>query len=235
MADAPNNSGTAPPPPETPKGAIYATYGVGLAGNGVAMMLKVIIPLWAIELQLSATQIGVAIGLSALLPFLLSIHGGILMDRLGTRRVTMAYGLTTAVLCPLYPLFPFFSVLVILQLITGLTSNMVWVGGQALIVRFTRGRTALIARFSVAGRCGTLAAPVAVGVVWDLAGPWGAFGFVGAAGLLVIVALLAVPETQESNAAPERPRLDDLMPKWRDYMTTFSLIAMSRRSPSSWR
>jgi MFS family permease len=206
--------------------ATYAAYGVGFAGNGVSMMLKVIIPLWAIELNLSATQIGIAIGLSALLPFFFSIHGGVLMDRLGTRRVTMVYAVTNALMCPLYPVFPFFGAIVALQLITGLTSNMVWVGAQSLIVRFTRGKTALIARFSVAARCGTLSAPVLIGAIWDLAGAGFAFAFVGAAGTLVVVALLMVPSAEEISPEGARPALGDLIPKWRDYTSAFSLIAI---------
>ena len=51
--------------PEVPTSTIYATYGVGFASNGVAMMLKVVIPLWAIQLQFSASEIGMAIGLMA--------------------------------------------------------------------------------------------------------------------------------------------------------------------------
>ena len=226
MAETPGAADAVEGDDAAPRGAIYATYGVGLTGNGVAMMLKVIIPLWAIELKLSATEIGVAIGLSALLPFLLSIHGGVLMDRIGTRRVTMAYAVTTAVLCPLYPAFPIFWALVGLQLITGLTSNMVWVGAQTLIVRFTKGQTSLLARFSIAARIGTLGGPVAIGAIWDVAGPWGAFSFVGAAGALVLGALLLVPETGEPAAAETRPSLDDLMPKWRDYVAAFSMIAI---------
>ncbi|HSR54754.1 MAG TPA: MFS transporter [Alphaproteobacteria bacterium] len=228
MADSPGSSGAADETGTVPTSAIYATYGVGLTGNGVAMMLKVIIPLWAIELSLSATEIGIAIGLSALLPFLLSIHGGVLMDRLGTRRVTAVYAVTTAVLCPLYPALPFFWALVILQLITGLTSNMVWVGAQALIVRFTKGTTSLLARFSVAARCGTLVGPVAVGAMWDVAGPWGAFALVGAAGLTVLIALFMVPESGDGDAVQTaaRPSARDLMPRWSDYVAAFSMIAM---------
>jgi len=210
--------------------AVYATYGVGFAGNGVAMMLKVVIPLWAISLGLSPGEIGIAIGIAGVMPFLLSIHGGVLMDRLGTRRVTMAYAVTTAVLCPLYPVFPFFAAMLALQLITGLTSTMVWVGAQSLIIRFTKGQTSLIARFSVASRCGTLLGPVAIGAIWDLAGPWGAFIFCGAAGGLVLVALNLVPETRE-DAAPGGPgssktRLKDLLPNWRDYAGAFALLAV---------
>lgn len=229
MADAPGATDSPHSTSETPRSAIYATYGVGFSGNGVAMMLKVIIPLWAIELNLSASQIGIAIGTASLMPFLFSIHGGVLMDRLGARRVTMSYGLTTALICPLYPIFPYFSAMLVLQLITGLTSTMVWVGAQSLIVRYTNGKTSLIARFSVAARCGTLAGPVAIGAIWDLAGPWGAFPFVGGAGLLVLVALFMVPETQEieqPDTEPAKTRLKDLLPKWQDYAAACSLLAI---------
>ena len=229
VADVPGGSDTPPSSTEIPAGAVYATYGVGFAGNGVAIMLKVIIPLWAIELHFSASQIGIAIGLSSLMPFLFSIHGGVLMDRLGARRVTIAYGLFTVILCPLYPLFPFFAAVVVLQLFTGLGASMVWVGAQSLIMRFTKGKTSLIARFSVAARCGTLVGPVAIGAIWDLAGPSGAFTFVGGAALLVLVALFMVPETKQTVLAgpvPVKTRLWDLVPKWQDYAGAFSLIAI---------
>ncbi|MCZ6636635.1 MAG: hypothetical protein O7C66_00390, partial [Alphaproteobacteria bacterium] len=125
MAQAPGAAGGVEDRPVIPARAIYATYGLGFSGNAVTMMLKVVVPLWAIQLNLSATEIGFAIGMSALLPFLLSIHGGVLMDKLGTRRVTFVYAVTTALVGPLYPVFPVFSALVLFQLITGLTSNMV--------------------------------------------------------------------------------------------------------------
>ncbi len=231
MADVPGAASAPQAMTEPPASAIYATYGVGFAGNGVAMMLKVIIPLWAIELQLSPSEIGIAVGLSGLLPTVLAIHGGVLMDRLGTRRVTMAYGLVTALLCPLYPVFPFFAAVLALQLTTGLSSTMVWVGAQSLIVRFTKGKTSLIARFSVAARLGTLLGPVVVGAIWDVAGPWGAFSCVGAVGGLVLLALIRVPETGESVRAEQGGRatgirVADLLPKWRDYAGAFSLLAV---------
>ncbi len=228
MAEAPGATGSVEDGPRVPARAIYATYGVGFTGNAATMMLKVVIPLWAIQLNLTATQIGVAIGLSALLPFLLSIHGGVLMDRLGTARVTMAYAVTTAVICPLYPVFPVFSALVAFQLITGLTSNMVWVGAQTLIVGFTKGKTTLLARFSMVARCGTLSGPVVIGVIWDLAGHWGAFMFLGAVAALAMVALLMVPATAEAvtERQPVPASLKVLIPNWREYVSAFSLIAI---------
>ncbi|MFT5540792.1 MAG: MFS family permease, partial [Alphaproteobacteria bacterium] len=230
VADVPGAIDTPPPAPEIPLSTIYATYGVGFAGNGVAMMLKVVIPLWAIQLQFSVSEIGIAISLSSLMPFLFSIHGGVLMDRLGTRRVTTAYALATVIACPLYPALPFFAGVLALQLVTGLSSTTVWVGAQSLIVRFTKGQTNLIARFSVAARLGTLLGPVAIGAIWDLAGPWVAFSVIGASGLLVLVALRMVPETHDPKSAPGQPipkiRFRDLLPKWQDYAGAFSLFAI---------
>ena len=108
VAQAPGATGSVEDGPEVPARAIYATYGLGFSGNAVTTMLKVVVPLWAIHLNLSATEIGFAIGMSALLPFLLSIHGGVLMDKLGTRPVTFAYAVTTALMCPLIRSFPCF-------------------------------------------------------------------------------------------------------------------------------
>jgi MFS family permease len=234
VADVPGAIDTPPPAPEIPASTIYATYGVGFASNGVAMMLKVIIPLWAIHLQLSASEIGIAISVSSLMPFLFSIHGGVLMDRLGTRRVTMAYALATVIACPLYPMLPFFAGVLALQLVTGLSSTTVWVGAQSLIVRFTKGQTNLIARFSVAARLGTLLGPVVIGATWDLAGPWVAFSVVGASGLLVLLALRLVPETHDPQSAPgqataqvtPKVRFRDLLPRWKDYAGAFSMLAI---------
>jgi MFS family permease len=224
-------STTAAAVPEIPARTLYATYGVGFASNGVGMMLKVALPLWAIQLNLSASEIGLVIGIAGLMPFLLSIHGGILMDRLGTRRVTIAYTLMTVIACPLYPLMPFLAGVVFLQLVTGLSQTMIWVGAQSLIVRFTKGKTNLIARFSVAARLGTLLGPVIIGAIWDLAGAWVAFGSIGAAGLLVLVALRAVPESNNPNAAPDAVpkvavKFRELLPNWRDYAGAFSLLSI---------
>ncbi|MFT5540438.1 MAG: MFS family permease, partial [Alphaproteobacteria bacterium] len=159
MAEA---EGTAQPPAELPMSnkALYAAFGVGLTANSVAMMTKVVFALWAVHLHLSPTAIGMAVAASALMPFLLSIHGGALMDRLGTRRVTLVYVVTTALMVPLYPILPFYWAIIVLQLIIGLTANMGWVGAQSLICNLSSGKTTLIARFSVAGKLGTLLAPV---------------------------------------------------------------------------
>ncbi len=210
-----------------PKKAIYAAFGVGLTANAVALMLKVVFPLWAIHLAMTPSEIGFAVAASALMPFLLSIQGGALMDRLGTRRVTLAYVVTTAVLTPFYPMLPFFAAIIFLQLVTGLTSNMGWVGAQTLICNLSGGTTRLMSQFSVAGKLGTLVAPIAVGAAWDLGGPWGAFLFITAASWLVVLALWMAPSDPDTTPRPTAATvLRELTPKASDYIRAFSMIAM---------
>ena len=227
MAEA---EGTAPPQASgeaTSSRAIYAAFGVGLTSNSVAMMTKVVFALWAVHLQMSPSAIGIASSASAFLPFLLSIHGGVLMDRLGARRVTLAYVVTTALAMPLYPVLPFFSAIIVLQLITGLTSNMGWVGAQTLICNASGGQTSLISKFSVAGKIGTLVAPIAVGAAWDLGGPWAAFGFVTLSSWLVVLALWLAPTDPDTMPRPTaRDVMRQLAPKMSDYVRAFSLIAI---------
>lgn len=219
-------------PPSAPEAApsrmaLYSAFGVGLTANSVASMVKVVFALWAVHLAMGPAEFGLAASASAVLPFLLSIHGGVLMDRLGTRRVTLVYVVTTALAMPLYPLLPFFSAILVLQLITGLTSNMGWVGAQALICNLSSGRTALMSQFSVAGKAGTLIAPVAVGAAWDLGGPWAAFGFVTVSSWIVVAALWIAPSDPDTVPRPTgRDVLREITPKLSDYIRAFSLIAI---------
>lgn len=66
---------------------VVATLGAGLFTNGVWDMLSVIVPLYAVAVGLNAAEIGLIVAARSVLPAALSIHDGILMDELGTRRV----------------------------------------------------------------------------------------------------------------------------------------------------
>lgn len=218
-------SGDAP----VPARVLYATFAVGFASNSLILMLKVLVPLWAIQLGMSAGEIGLAIGAAGLLPFLLAIHGGSLMDRLGTRRVTLAFAFTSTALCALYPVLPFVAALFLLQLLSGLTTNMGWVGAQSLVVQFGRGNTMLISKFSLSARVGTFVAPIMVGAVWDIAGAWGAFIFCAVWSLSVVAALLMVPKTLVERIAEKADRgvrPSDLLPRRTDYMQAFAMLAV---------
>ena len=228
MEDTTSEGADARAADDIPARALWGTYATGLTANSVTMMLKVVVPLWALHLNMSPTMIGVAIGAAAVLPLILAIHGGVLMDRLGTRRVTLCFAFLTTVLVPLYPAMPLVGAVVILQMLTGLTTNMSWIGAQTLICQFTKGDTAAIGRFSFWSRLGLLGAPVLIGVIWDLFGPWGAFLFTGACGGLTLAALFLMGNPRTEPEPVERPRLGAgaLTPRLSDYVKAFSLIGI---------
>jgi MFS family permease len=60
----------------------------------------------------------------------LAIHIGVLMDRFGTRKVTLFFVWTGMALAPLFPLVPWFWPLLLLQLINGAAVSFAWSGAR---------------------------------------------------------------------------------------------------------
>jgi len=78
-----------------------------------------LIPLYGRSLGLDASEIGILVGARSILALFLSIHVGVLMDRFGTRRVTLFFVWTGMALAPLFTLVPGFWALFLLQLVNG--------------------------------------------------------------------------------------------------------------------
>lgn len=212
-----------------PARALYATYTVGLTTNSLVTMMKVIVPLWAVQLGMSPGEIGLAIGAGGLMPFIFSIHGGTMMDRLGTRRITILFAALGAATLPLYPMMPWVIALFVLQLVSGYTTNMGWMGAQSLIVQFGRGNTDMIAKFSFATRIGTVSGPILIGAIWDIAGAWGAFLFCGLIGLSIVACTYMVPAQLADRDVMENPqpiRFADMVPRLSDYIQAFAMMAI---------
>ena len=99
-----------------------------------------LIPLYGLSLGLDASEIGILVGGRSILALFLSIHIGVLMDRFGTRKVTLFFVWTGMALAPLFPLVPGFWTLLLLQLISGAAVSFAWSGAQTLIAQLARGR-----------------------------------------------------------------------------------------------
>ena len=69
----------------------------------------------------------------------LSIHVGVLMDRFGTRRVSLFFVWMAMALAPVFPLLPWFWPLLLLQIINGGALQFAWSGSQTLIAQFAEG------------------------------------------------------------------------------------------------
>jgi len=210
-------------------GALYVT---GLFAMGYTDFYIFLIPLYGLSLGFDAGQIGILVGARSLLAVFLSIHIGVLMDRFGTRRVTLFFVWTAIALAPVFPLLPWFWPLLALQIVNGGALSFAWSGSQTLIAQVSEGEAEYIGRFSFFSRIGTTAAPVLAGVTWDFGGIWPAY-LVGALwGVVLTAALLRTPEAR--TAASHMPdgrrrrafRVRDLIPRPLDYIRCFALMAI---------
>ena len=207
-------------------------YLTGLLGMGYTDLYIFLIPLYALSLGMSAGQVGALAGARHLLPVFLSIHVGVLMDRFGTRRVSLFFVWMAILLAPVFPLVPWFWPLMLLQVVNGGALSFGWSGSQTLIAQLTEGDAEHLGRFNFFARIGTTLAPIIVGAAWDIGGPWPAY-LVGVVwGILLTLALLRAPEAEvaiERRSGPHaRPRfrLRDTLPRLSDYIACFSLIAI---------
>src|SRR5437762_1320983 len=203
-------------------GAIYAT---GLLGMGYTDLYIFLIPLYGLSLGMSAGEIGVLVGGRHLLALFLSIHVGVLMDRFGTRRVTLFFVWTAIALAPVFPLLTWFWPLLLLQIVNGGALSFAWSGSQTLIAQLAEGEAEYIGRFSFFSRLGTTIAPIIVGAVWDLGGAWPSYLIGVAWGLLLTIALLRAPESEPA-PGHSRFRVSDTLPRLSDYIACFALIAI---------
>ena len=207
-------------------------YIAGPFAQGYTQFYDFLIPLYGLSLGMSASQIGMLVGARSILSVFLSIHVGVLMDRFGTRRVTLFFVWTAMAMAPVFPLLPWFWPLLLLQIINGAALQFAWSGSQTLIAQLAEGEAEYLGRFSFFARFGTTLAPMIAGVAWDFGGAWPAYalGFVWGAALTL--ALLRTPEAPVGVGDARDPRrrarfrLIDVLPRLPDYVRCFALMAI---------
>src|SRR5499427_7093028 len=103
-----------------------SNYVVGPFSMGYVDFYTFLIPLYGLSLGLDAAEIGVLVGARSILALFLSIHIGVLMDRFGTRAVTLVFVLVRDFPAALFPLAGSFWVLLLLQLVNGAAVSFAW-------------------------------------------------------------------------------------------------------------
>ena len=202
-------------------------YLVGLFGMGYGDIYNFLIPLYGLSLGMNAGQVGMLVGGRSLLAVLFSIHIGVLMDRFGTRRVTLFFVWSAIVLAPVFPLLPWFWPLLMLQIVNGAALNFAWSGAQTLIAQLAEGEAEYIGRFSFFARIGTTSAPLIAGIAWDFGGAWPAYLLGTLWGVVLTIALLRAPEAkQRVQPATASFRTGVLLPRVSDYASCFALMAI---------
>ena len=210
-----------------PRSALWTAYATGALANGMTDMFAVVVPLWAYSIGMPPTEIGLIVGARGILPMIFGIHMGALIDRLGSRRVLMTVALTASLLSLLYPLSPWFWTLFVLQMIVGLGTVTGFICGTAMVGQLAQGDTQRFAHFTFFSRFGTFSGPILTGILWDLAGPWGAFSFIAIwGGSLFALACLSPTRPPAPGEVPRKPRLSDLIPRPSDYINSFALLGI---------
>jgi len=204
-----------------------AVYGSGMFANSMANISGLIVPLWVSTFGASATVVGLVFGARHILPFLLSIHGGALMDRLGTRRVMLIFAVINAAVPMFFPALPYVWAAIFLQMIAGLATSMGWMGAQTLIGQVMQGSAVHAGRLTLALRLGHLVGPPVIGMTWDLGGAWAAFTVMSVWASFGFFSALALPKPDIAIAPVEKGSLSDLLPRLRDYIAAFRMLAVS--------
>src|ERR1041385_4665562 len=93
---------------------LTSLYVAGPFSMGYVDFFTFLIPLYGLSLGLDASEIGILVGARSILALFLSIHIGVLMDRFGTRAVTLNFVWIGMLLAPLFPLASNFWALLLL-------------------------------------------------------------------------------------------------------------------------
>jgi MFS family permease len=201
-------------------------YAIGLFSMGYVDFYTFLIPLYGVSIGLSAGEIGVLVGARSLAAMFLSIHVGVLMDRFGTRAVTLFFVWTTMAMTPLFPLVPWFWALLLLQLVNGASVSFAWSGAQTLIAQLAEGDAGAIGRFSFYARIGTTVAPILAGGAWDWGGAWPAYLVGGLWGAVLTWTLLRSSEAELHRTGRARFHLRDAIPRLSDYVSSLMMAAI---------
>ena len=204
-------------------------YASGFFNGNVYFLTGILIPLWGAIIVKEPLLIGIIVASRQILPVLLSIHGGALMDRFGARKIMLIFGAIGTISMGAFPFFPFLSMIIALQMLNGLAEALGWVGSQALVGQHMKGHPTYAGRLSFALRLGGFLGPWLAGVAWHQYGPSAGFYFMA---LWVGGGWLAgwlVPDTSsnDENKTAEIANFWALLPRWSDYCATFRMLAIS--------
>lgn len=198
-------------------------YALAFCYGNVMPMAAVVMPFWALELTDSPLLIGLIVSSRQFLVVALSIYGGALLDRGRPRRVMAALAVVAAASFALFPALPHVWAAVFLQMVSGFAETTNWIGAQAAFGRALHGRAVYAGRLTAAARVGGFFAPWTIGLVWQFAGPEGAFA---ALALWVLAGAGALPFLPDAAPAGGAAAPASSAPSLADYASAFRLLVL---------
>ena len=206
--------------------AVAGIYGTAFFSLSMHHMASIVVPLWMVQLGASPLWIGIAIGARSALPLAFSIHGGVLMDRLGTRRVTLAVALAAMALFPIYPFMPWIAAIIALQLLFGLAQGLCWIGAQTFYGNLMRGHAGHAGRLVFFSSGGSFVGPMLIGAVIEFGGNSFGFGLLCLWALMMVLFTLLAPGDKELGLQARKPVWADLVPRAADYKSALALCLL---------
>ena len=205
-------------------------YASGFFNGNVYFLTGILIPLWALIVvgKDQTFLIGIIVASRQVLPVLLAIHGGALMDRFGARQIMLIFGAIGIISMASFPFFPFVSAIIALQMLSGLAESLGWVGSQALVGTALKGHSTYTGRLSFALRLGGVLGPWLCGFTWHQFGP--TIGFFSISGWIALgwIAGWLVPAQPKVNSEKKNSfHVGEIMPRWADYLATFRMITIA--------
>ena len=170
-------------------------FASGFMALGLVPLTAVIVPLYALGIGASPAEIGIIMAMRSLLPFLLAIPGGAMVDRYGVRFMVTRLALACAVLSLAYPFATSVFHLVLLQLVFGVCQSFCWIGVQTGIGKTYRGDPIVTSHLGFWSMGGTFFGPFIIGFVWDHFGADSTF--VATALWCAVMSILALQLSQE--------------------------------------
>jgi MFS family permease len=190
---------------------VVSFYALVLADEVLLIGLIPLAPTFADRFGLSKTETGALLAASAVATVLASVPVGVLADRLGARRLSLASGVLIAAAALGQGLADSYPQLLAARFAFGIGSATLWTAGAAWISDSvpTRRRSAALGAIMVVAGVGGMIGPVYAGFLAEHVGVGTPF-LVGAAVALAVTAALALASPGRSEPHGHQPLLETL-------------------------
>lgn len=171
----------------------------------VNAMIQFLLPLRAVELDISIAVIGLLLGAKGLAEAVASVPIGSLIDRIGARRAFVVGTAATALLGVGFSVATSVVALFLIQFTLGLVRPLGWVGSQSYVSGMRTGvdRATDTGRFSFVANGSQIVAPLLVGVAAQFLGLSSAFLVLASyCFLFSLLGLLLPRDERQPSAAP---------------------------------
>ena len=169
--------------PASRKLLFFASSGMGFTTLSLSS-LSVLVPLYGVDVGASPFVIGVIVSTTHLLPLLLAINAGRLVDSKGSGNLLLvgAIGLSLAPLLLVF--WPSLPLLVVAQMLAGLFHMISTVASQAFVSNLPGNRQSNVGIFTAILSVGQLIGPLVAGGILDYMGFRAAFSVVSGSAMV---------------------------------------------------